>query len=374
MKLGGDNALHRALEAFYGEADPYPTYEKNGRMRRRRGAWRCPVCDRGAHAPHTLTVALDADGDPPTCSVCRCSERAIWEAFDRKRTPHRPSASLRKRTPVVPPTRKRTQTTLPSDANGVGNTHRDERRSEEYISEGVISLDISKGVVGEGTTRDQDRDPKVATSRNEARARVLRLPSVPDIDFACVLPGHGHAARLVATERGLWWYQCAEHGRLSLAQVRAAIAIGRVAPLSGTLASRWLERLDYEAGLRGPRPVSITVAANWTEATAKVACGIALFLGYATTAGSPNRSPSPVPSSSATAKSQLTKHAGRCASSNATVSSIGLAPAVSRFSGGCRRSHHEDVRAVRRAPRRPPPPCPLLRRPVPSRRQSRQGR
>jgi hypothetical protein len=284
VKLDGDNALHRALEAFYGERDPYPCYELDGRTHRPYGAWRCSACDPGEFAPHRLTVALDEDGEPPRCSN-GCSEDAIWRALgrarpsppDRKRTPVSSSAPLLKRTVAATVPRKRTKARSPgANTHRDGNTQRDEKRLEENnISMGVVPEGVASEVVGDSN----DQGSKVAPSRNEARAHALRLPSAPGIDFACVLPGHEHGARLITRERGLWQYQCDEHKQLSLAEVHAARATGRVAPLSRVLASRWLERLDYEAGLREPRPVPITLADNFSEATVKVARGIELFLG-----------------------------------------------------------------------------------------------
>jgi hypothetical protein len=290
MKLEGTNALHGALEARYGELDPQPTYEANGRTLTSRGAWRCPVCCRGERDPYRLTVALDEDGDPPRCSN-GCTEEAIWRALG-----HDP-ASYEKRTPSVEPSRKRTRSTAEKRTEETRDTqrdaHRDEKRYEENISKGVISLDISKGVISLDISKGAGEIAElgvadecaehaalgVGTSRNEARARALGVPTALEADFRCIIPGHEHHAQLTATARGHWVYRCADHPALSLADLRAALSTGEPRRLSKIGACRWLERLDYEAQLRAPRPVAIEPRDGWTTATRKVATGLSLFLG-----------------------------------------------------------------------------------------------
>ncbi len=149
----------------------------------------------------------------------------------------------------------------------------------QNISMGVISQNISKGapLAPHGPASEETT---VERTRNAARARALGTATGIDVDFRCVLPEHRHAAQLTETPNGYWLYRCAEHDQLSLAQLRAGIAgFPRFSSLSGVLASRWLERLDYEAALRKPSQVSVILPAKYSEATARVARGIGLFLG-----------------------------------------------------------------------------------------------
>jgi hypothetical protein len=49
--------------------------------------------------------------------------------------------------------------------------------------------------------------------------------------------------------------------------------------LSEIASCRWAERLDFEAGVQKPRPVAVEPPEGCSEATRKVASGLALFLG-----------------------------------------------------------------------------------------------
>lgn len=273
MKLGGTNGLHVALEARFGEADPYPSYEADGWTLRRRGAWRCPACDPSEFAPHQLTVALDPDGDAPECHN-GCSEEAIWRALGGQPPP------AQKRTLDGSATaQKRTSGESQKRTHNAPNAHRDETASEGNVSMGVVSKDISRVVAPEEVDSSGQVTASVETSRNEARAHALGVPDLIGSEFPCILPSHEHSARLTATQGGHWLYQCADGAPISLAALRAALDSGHPTRLSAILSCRWLERLDFEARLLQPGPVAVEPPEGCSEATRKVARGLALFLG-----------------------------------------------------------------------------------------------
>jgi hypothetical protein len=84
---------------------------------------------------------------------------------------------------------------------------------------------------------------------------------------------------VVPAERGFWLYDCGDHHRVSLAELRAGLETGRISRLSKVASSRWAERLDFEAGLRVPRAVAVVPPEGCSDGTRKVAIGMALFLG-----------------------------------------------------------------------------------------------
>jgi hypothetical protein len=122
--------------------------------------------------------------------------------------------------------------------------------------------------------------------RTRARAKALGISLEPDsMDeaFTCPLPGHDHdhEACLVWKPGGTYWVvRCGESRKTyGLVEIRAAVAYGAPRRLSAPEASRWLDRLDYEAGLLEPVPVPIAVVVPESQAAREIAGGIQLYLG-----------------------------------------------------------------------------------------------
>lgn len=110
------------------------------------------------------------------------------------------------------------------------------------------------------------------------RMRALGLFAGLHATQPCVLPEHEHPARVRWDRRGFPLYVC-EAGTWGLAEVRAHLAYGRVVSVSQLEASRWRERLDYEAGLRVPSVVPLHVPDGAPDNARAVGQGVALFLG-----------------------------------------------------------------------------------------------
>jgi len=127
-------------------------------------------------------------------------------------------------------------------------------------------------------------DGSVDMDHTAARVRALGIDWRLRQRFPCTLPGHrGHEAKLHPTAAGHWRFECFElEERWGLAEVRAFAAYGRVRHgLSPVQIARWRERLDYEAGLLVPRPVSALelLPPDAPDALRRVAAGWALLVG-----------------------------------------------------------------------------------------------
>ncbi len=114
--------------------------------------------------------------------------------------------------------------------------------------------------------------------RTAARAAALGIDAALDEPFACILPGHGHDARLHPTPRGYWAYSCGRD-TWGLGEIRAFLAYGTVKRINPVQAARWRERLDHDAGLLSPRPVLFSVPDRWPPSARRVADGMRLYLG-----------------------------------------------------------------------------------------------
>jgi hypothetical protein len=99
--------------------------------------------------------------------------------------------------------------------------------------------------------------------------------------FPCVLPGcSGHTAKLHPTRPGYWQYRCEGYPRsFGLAEVRAFLAYGDVRTISDTAAARWRDRLEYDAGLRGPLGVNVVLPPDSSDSLEKVAMGLRRLVG-----------------------------------------------------------------------------------------------
>jgi hypothetical protein len=113
-----------------------------------------------------------------------------------------------------------------------------------------------------------------------ARLHALGIDSPIFKSFACVLHGHDHRARIHPTKAGHWHYECEglSHGA-GLAEVRAYVAYRAERDLTSLEAARWRERLDFEAGLRCPVPVDVSLPEPCPQAARRVAGGLRLFVG-----------------------------------------------------------------------------------------------
>lgn len=127
-----------------------------------------------------------------------------------------------------------------------------------------------------------DTAPDVSADKTRARVAALgiALPSPDSLNgwqFPCVLPDHDHLAKVHwYAEKGCWRYACVA-ASMGLNEVRAAQA-GRPR-ITGLEAARWNERLDYEAGLRKPRAVALTVPDDASRAAKAIGHGLELYLG-----------------------------------------------------------------------------------------------
>jgi hypothetical protein len=139
--------------------------------------------------------------------------------------------------------------------------------------------------------------PDGEADRTAARAVRLGIPPPKTGPGPCVLPGHDHQdAHLYFQPGAGWLYWCApcDHP-FSLAQVRAVVAYADLphgqgrdredgpwlnVRLPGRVeVSRWLEYLDYEAGLLRPHPVPIHLPPDLSATAKRVANEIELLLG-----------------------------------------------------------------------------------------------
>jgi len=103
------------------------------------------------------------------------------------------------------------------------------------------------------------------SSDTAARVRALGIDAPLGRSFACILPGHDHAARLHPAT-GFWRYHCYDAAEgFGLAEVRAYLAYDGIRRISPVEAVRWRERLDHEAGLLDRDPVRLLVPGYGAE-------------------------------------------------------------------------------------------------------------
>lgn len=126
-----------------------------------------------------------------------------------------------------------------------------------------------------------DNGPRVIARSTTAKLAAVVGITTPFEPFRCVLPGHADcAAELYRNPaRGYWRYRCAAPWSGGLAEVRASLSYAEPRTLSGVEAARWRERLEFDAGLRKPQPITILPKPDASSAATRVADGIRLFLG-----------------------------------------------------------------------------------------------
>jgi hypothetical protein len=138
-----------------------------------------------------------------------------------------------------------------------------------------VSMEIRDVSLEAGGKRGAaSEDPDLTTAR--ALALGIRAPLGESFRFR--LFGRVERAELHPTRAGFWVYR-SKSGEYGLGELRGLIAYGRPGKLTGLEQSRWMERLDYEAGLREPREVVLAIPQDASRAAKIVAEGIALFLG-----------------------------------------------------------------------------------------------
>lgn len=116
----------------------------------------------------------------------------------------------------------------------------------------------------------------------EQALRALRIPQSKK--FSCILPGHGPdqhpSAAIHQGKDGVFRYmdfhRPADPKSLTLAEVRASLAAGRVQQLRGPSQARWYRRLFWEAGLLQAEVVPL-LAPGCSEKARKVAEGFAIL-------------------------------------------------------------------------------------------------
>jgi hypothetical protein len=118
----------------------------------------------------------------------------------------------------------------------------------------------------------------MGVDQTAARVTALGISTPLGEEFDCILPGHADRARVHSTSRGFWRYECADTS-LGLAEVRACVGYGTVKRISKLEAARWRERLDHEAGLLEPKPVTLSLPDAMSDGTRRVGQGLRLFLG-----------------------------------------------------------------------------------------------
>lgn len=87
--------------------------------------------------------------------------------------------------------------------------------------------------------------------RDESRLRALGIAS-SSAPFRCVLPGHGHPARIHPDKTGSFSLYVCPSWSGGLAEVRASVAYREPRNLRAVEAARWNDRLDRDAGVRVP--------------------------------------------------------------------------------------------------------------------------
>ncbi len=116
--------------------------------------------------------------------------------------------------------------------------------------------------------------------KTAARWASVGVEKIPNRPFPCVLDGHDHDAFIHPAKGGHWLYSCSELDReLTVAGVRAMIAYGDDRRLSAQELSRWLERVDWEAGLRHQIPLDLRLPGNCPRSARDLAESMALFVG-----------------------------------------------------------------------------------------------
>jgi hypothetical protein len=126
---------------------------------------------------------------------------------------------------------------------------------------------------------------------------VLGITARLHADFPCRLPGHdSHAAFVVRDDRtGTLRYRCrdlpARAGWLSLPELRASLAAGKMVRLSNGLSVVWYLRVWAEAGLCSPLPVRLPLPPYAAGPLRQVADGFELLCGLRQRAG--YRDPTP---------------------------------------------------------------------------------
>jgi hypothetical protein len=130
---------------------------------------------------------------------------------------------------------------------------------------GSKAFDSSQAVDGSlGVRRDE----------TAARMRALKIKARPWESFRCVLPEHDDQARVVPGNPPR--YECSVS--IGLAEVRAAVAYGTVRKIKPLEAARWRDLVDYEAGLRSPDLVNVSIPDGASETTIKVARAMQLLV------------------------------------------------------------------------------------------------
>jgi hypothetical protein len=286
VKLEGRNRLHLALGAFYGEDDPFPTYE-----RPRRAAWRCPACCVGPWAPHRLTVALDEDGEPPEC-FSGCSEDSIWRALGGPVTPEQgrtegPSSERKRMHGGECADESNTESSFTSNTESSLADHREHGLS--LLNGLPLSIDSA--------------EERLSEVGKEARAAELAQGVFGGAgielgeSFSCPLPGHDGQASMWLDERTRLWKLCCwckkrRGGRQEywrLADVRAARASRVVRWLADFSASVWYRRLWFEVGVLEPAPFELPPLEGASGVVTAMRVGLALLfrLRWITNPGEP---------------------------------------------------------------------------------------
>jgi hypothetical protein len=120
-----------------------------------------------------------------------------------------------------------------------------------------------------------------------AASRALGIQAPLGTAFRCVLPGHVErrpsASLYLDPRTGIWKYHDFHRrsGRewLTLAEVRASQAYGRVVSLAAPEAAQWYSRLFHEAGWLRPEQVDLPPVPGRPESLRRVADGFRLLLG-----------------------------------------------------------------------------------------------
>lgn len=185
----------------------------------------------------------------------------------------------------------------PSPAAGTSTesaTEKSQERSiESYVLREIAPLSYSsrlKDKKVKGLSVDGLASPITCESRRhlsevsfDAIKRTMSTPYDFACEFSCVIPGtNTHSASFGVEARGREVYvcdACSPTRPLGLAEVYGSIKYDNLRLMSTVESPRWFERLEYDAGLKQPLPVSFSLPDDLPDYVYTYADGIRLFVG-----------------------------------------------------------------------------------------------
>jgi hypothetical protein len=147
-------------------------------------------------------------------------------------------------------------------------------RLSEVSSVSMAGRDVSMAGPREANATVDVADGDVTAAR--ARALGIDVPLGDPFNFR--LFGRWERATLHPTERGHWIYR-SDSGEFGLGELRGLLAYGAPRRISDLEQARWMERLDWRAGVIDRSPLVLPVPDGTSSEGRRLAIGISLLLG-----------------------------------------------------------------------------------------------